>query len=182
MICPAGESDETPNDPGDRGHDPERRLCVRQHRSLLVAARGTTPAAPRACTRHQLLRQPVSSSRITARRVSVRLPDRLHGGEPRDHAERAVEAARPPAPSREEPVQTSGNSGERPGKRPTTLPRPSTSTSRPASSNHPTARAQASSSSGDTPTRFAPTPRPMWKTSSSRRSKLALILREGRSA
>ena len=45
-------------------------------------------------TRHRLPWQPVSSSRNTATpERPLRLPDRLHGGEPRDHAQCAVEAA-----------------------------------------------------------------------------------------
>ena len=58
-----------------------------------------------------------------------------------------------------------------------------TSTWRPASSIQETASSHAWSSSGVPPTRFAPTPFPMWKTSSSRRFRVALtILRKGAAA
>ena len=144
------------------------------------------PGSEAFATRQRLPWQPVSSSRKTTT-PSVRSDCPTASTASRPATTPSAPSNFPPAgtESRCEPVQTSGSSGERPTSRPTTFPRPSTSTSSPASSIQETARAHASSSSGVPPTRFAPTPSPMWKTSSKRRSRVVRAitdLRKGAAA
>ena len=118
--------------------------------------------APGLATRPRLPAHPRSSSR-KATTASVRSCVSAVPTASSPATTPSAPSNRPPrgTVSRCEPVQVSSSSGRVPRRRPTRLPSGSTSTSSPASSIHPAARRCASSSSGVSPTRFAPGPPPI---------------------